>query len=153
MATQGNYDHPSYLTRQVIDLDVSTAGASGTSGAVSFISDMRLRKASVTIRTAGTSSGTGALASLIYIGTSYQGYGTLGGTNTLSTNTTTATLGSIALGSSTANTVVTFADMDARLVAGGVLAQKNGTDATSVYKMTLEMYLDPAATWTGPPGS
>lgn len=153
MASQGNYDHPSYLTRQAVDLDVVLAGASGTSAAVSFISDMRLRAASATVRVAGTSSGSGAQANLIYIGTSYQGYGTLGGTNTLSTNTTTATLGSIALGSSTANTSIAFADMNARLVAGGVLAIKNGTDATATCKIMLEMYLDPAATWTGPPGS
>jgi hypothetical protein len=149
MASQGNYDHPSYLTRQAIDMDPSTAGASGTSGGMSFISDMRIRKASVTVRVAGTSSGAGNLASLIYIGTSVSGFtGTA-----LTTTTTTATLGSIALGSSAANTVVTIADMDARLVAGGVLAQKNGTDATGTYKVTCEMYLDPAATWTGPPGS
>jgi hypothetical protein len=134
-------------------MDTSTAGNAGTSGGISFISDMRLRKAAVTVRTAGTSSGAGAQANLIYIGTSYTGYSTLGGTNTLTTNTTTATLGSVSLGSSTANTVLTFADMDARLVAGGVLAQKNGTDTTSVYKIMLELYLDPGATWTGPPGS
>jgi hypothetical protein len=153
MATQGNYDHPSYLTRQYIDLDTATAGNAGTSGSVSFVSDVRVRAASVVVRVAGTSSGSGAQCNLIYIGTSYQGYSTLGGTNTLSTSTTTATLGSVALGSSTANTVVTFADMDARLVAGGVLAQKNGTDATSTYKVVVEYYLDPGATWTGPPGS
>lgn len=149
MAVQGNYDHPSYLTRQVIDLDVSLAGNAGTSGAQSFISDMRVRKAAVLVRVAGTSSGAGNSASLIYIGTSIQGYG---GTAT-TTTTTTATLGTVALGSSTANSVVNFADMDARLFAGGVLAQKNGTDATGTYKISIESYLDPAATWTGPPGS
>lgn len=153
MPAQGNYDHPSYLTRQAVDMDVTTAGNAGTSAAVSFVSDMRLRSARVTVRVAGTSAGAGNSASLIYIGTSYQGYGTLGGTNTLSTNTTTATLGTVALGSSTANTSVAFADMNARLVAGGVLAIKNGTDATGTVKTMLEMYLDPAATWTGPPGS
>lgn len=153
MSMQGSYDHPSYLTRQAVDMDTSTAGNAGTSGALSFVSDMRVRKASVTVRVAGTSSGAGHQAQLLYIGTSYQGYGTLGGTNTLSTNTTTATLGTLTLGSSTANTVLTFADLDARLVAGGVLAQKNGTDATGTYKIMLEAYLDPAATWTGPPGS
>lgn len=153
MASQGNYDHPSYLTRQVIGMGATTAGANGTSGTMSMISDMRIRKAAVTVRVAGTSSGAGNQVMLLCIGTSYQGYGTLGGTNTLSTNTTTATLGTCALGSSTANTVATFADMDARIVAGSILALKNGTDATGTAEVRMEAYLDPAATWTGPPGS
>ena len=145
---QGNYDHPSYLTRQQIAL-ASTAGNAGTSGYTSFVSDMRIRKAVTTVRAAGTSSGTGNQVQLIYIGTSLSGYATA----TLTTNTTTATLGSATLGSSAIGTVVTFADMDARLVAGGVLALKNGTDATGVAEVRCEMYLDPGATWTGPPGS
>jgi hypothetical protein len=149
MPSQGNYDHPSYLTRQAVDMDVSTAGANGTSGGLSFVSDMRLRSAAVTVRVAGTSAAGGNAVNLIYIGTSVQGFtGTA-----LTTNTTTATLGTLALGSSTANSTFRFADMDARLVAGGVLAAKNGTDATGTYKIMLEMYLDPGATWTGPPGS
>lgn len=149
MATQGNYDHPSYLTRQAVDMDVTTAGNAGTSASISFISDMRLRKASVTVRVAGTSSGAGNAVQFIYIGTSVQGFtGTA-----LTTTTTTATLGSVTLGSSAAGVVGTSSDMDALLKAGGVLAIKNGTDATGTAKCMMEMYLDPQATWTGPPGS
>src|ERR1700761_1717552 len=146
MPSQGNYDHPSYLCRQACDMDVTLAGANGTSASVSFISDMRLRKAAATVRVAGTSSGAGNQLLFIYIGTSVQGFtGTA-----LTTTTTTATLGSIVFGSSTANTVGTSTDMDARLVAGGVLAIKNGTDATGTAKVMLEINLDPGATWTGP---
>lgn len=149
MASQGNYDHPSYLTRQAVDMDVTTAGANGTSATCSFISDMRVRKASVTVRVAGTSAAGGNAVNLIYIGTSVQGFtGTA-----LTTTTTTATLGTIALGSSAAGVVGTSSDMDALLKAGGVLALKNGTDATGTAKVMLEIYLDPSATWTGPPGS
>lgn len=147
MPSQGNYDHPSYVTRQAILLDVTTAGANGTSATVSFVSDMRLRKALGTVRVAGTSSGAGNQVLVIYIGTSVQGYtGTA-----LTTTTTTATLGAIVLGSSAAGVVGTSTDMDAKLMAGGILALKNGTDATGTAKVMLEMNLDPSATWTGPP--
>jgi hypothetical protein len=147
---QGNYDHPSYLCRQQIAL-TNTAGASGTSGYTSFISDMRFRKASVTVRTAGTSSGAGNEAFLLCIGTYMTGFSTgLLGT-ALTTTTGTNTVGTLAvLGSSVAGVVVVSTDMDFRLVAGSTLALKNGTDATGVYEARLECYLDPGATWTGP---
>lgn len=146
---QGNYDHPSYLTRQALHLGASTAGASGTSGGWSFISDMRVRKMSVTVRTAGTSSGAGNSCSLVYIGTMVTGFGT-GAGFTLTTSTGTNTVGTVALGSSAAYVVTTSTDMNTRLVAGGTLVYKNGTDATGVYAAMVESYLDPEATWTGP---
>jgi hypothetical protein len=155
MPSQGNYDHPSYLTRQ-----------SRRYGCVDGWRKRHVRRPCRSCRTCGCARPplpSGSPARLPPCGqcrepdlhrhVSYQGYGTLGGTNTLTTNTTTATLGTLALGSSTANSTFRFADMDARLVAGGVLAAKNGTDATGTYKIMLEMYLDPGATWTGPPGS
>lgn len=144
---QGNYDHPSYLTRQTFGLGLSTAGASGTSGGRSFISDMRVRKASVTVRTAGTSAAGGNAALICCLGTSITGYNLQ--PVVLTTNTTTATLGTIALGSSAALTVTTSTDMNALCRAGSVLFLKNGTDATGVFDVTLETYLDPGATWTG----
>src|SRR5271168_2480929 len=148
MASQGNYDHPSYLTRQVNDLDVNTAGSAGVSAAASYVSNMRLRKAIDLVRVAGTSGTTGTARRLIYVGTSVQGFtGTA-----LTTTTTTATLGSVSVGTSAALTLTTYADMDALLYAGGYLAVQNGTDATGTGKTYLEMYLDPSATWTGPPG-
>lgn len=145
---QGNYDHPSYLTRQAIGLGVSTAGANGTSGGRSFISDMRVRKAAVTVRTAGTSSGAGNSAILLYVGTMVTGFST-GAGFTLTTATGTNTIGTVALGSGAAYVVTTSSDFNTRLVAGGVILQKNGTDATGVYDVNLECYLDPGASWTG----
>jgi hypothetical protein len=149
MALQGNYDHPSYLTRQMTDLDVSTAGSTTVSAACSFVSNVRIRKAVDVVRVAGTTAGT--IRRLIYVGTSVTGYNTPN--VALTTTTTTATLGSITLSTATASSVTTYADMNTLLVAGGYLAVQNGTDATGTGKTMLELYLDPSATWTGPPGS
>lgn len=144
----GSYDHASYLTRQLFGLGINTAGANGTSGGRSFISDMRFRKASVTVRTAGTSSGAGNSAIVLCIGTMITGFGTGAGT-ALTTSTGTTTMGTIALGSTTALTVTTSSDFNTRVTAGSILALKNGTDASGVYDVTLECYLDPEASWTG----
>ena len=143
---QGNYDHPSYLTRQVIGMGVSTAGANGTSGGKAFISDMRVRKMSVVVRTAGTSAGAGNSCNLLAIGTIVTGYNS----TSLTTSTGTNTVGTVALGSSTALVVTTSTDMNTVIKAGAVLVLKNGTDATGVFDCNLEAYLDPSATWTGP---
>jgi len=145
---QGNYDHPSYLTRQNVDMDVSVAGSVAVSANVAFPYNVRLRKAVDCVRVAGPAAGT--LRRLLYIGTSVQGFT---GTTALTTTTTTATLGSLTVGTSAANTVGTYADMDALLYVGGVLAIQNGTDTTGTGKTMLEIYLDPSATWTGPPGN
>ena len=146
---QGSYDHASYLTRQVISL-TSTAGASGTSGYKSFISDMRFRKGAWTVRTAGTSAGAGNEALLLAIGTYVTGFSTGGIGTALTTTTGTNTIGTIGtFGSSAAGIAGTSSDFNFRLMAGGVLAVKNGTDATGVVDVSLEAYLDPEATWTG----
>jgi hypothetical protein len=144
---QGNYDSPSYLTRQQIVLGVNTAGNAGTSGGVSFVSDMRIRKASVTVRTAGTSSGAGNNCILLCIGTMVTGF-TTGAGYTLTTATGTQTIGSVALGSSTALTVTTSSDFNTRLTAGSMLCYKNGTDTSGVYQVTVEAYIDPEGSWT-----
>lgn len=152
MPAQGNYDHPSYLTRQQIGLGITTAGNAGTSGGKAFISDMRVRKAIAVVRTAGTSSGAGNAVNILCIGTMVTGYasGLIG--TALTTSSGTNTIGSITLGSSTAYSITTSSDFDTKIVAGSVVVAKNGTDATGVADVTLEMYLDPGATWTGPPG-
>jgi hypothetical protein len=145
---QGNYDSPSYLTRQQINLGTTTAGANGTSGGFSFISDMRLRKASLTVRTAGTSATTGNGVIFLCVGTCITGFST-GVGFTLTTNTgTTTVLAITALGSGTANTAVVSADMNTRIQAGSVLLMKNGTDATGVAQVTVEAYIDPEGSWT-----
>ena len=148
MANQGNYDNPSYLTRQQINLGVTTAGANGTSTPFGFISDMRIRKAALTVKTAGTSSGAGNGVIFLCVGTCITGFST-GVGFTLTTNTGTTTILAItALGSGTANTSVASADMNTRIQAGSVILCKNGTDATGVAQVTLEAYIDPEASWT-----
>lgn len=146
---QGAVDHPSYLTRQQINLGISTAGASGTSGGFAFISDMRIRKASVVVRTAGTSAAGGNACLLVAIGTTITGFST-GVGFTLTTNTGTTTIGTIALGSTAAYTVTTSSDFNTKLLAGSTLILKNGTDATGVYSVILEASVDPTGQWTGP---
>jgi hypothetical protein len=148
---QGNYDHPSYLTRQAIGI-TSAAGANGTSGYKSFISDMRIRKGAWTVRTVGTSSGAGAEAMLLVIGTYVSGFGTGGGFGTnLTTSTGTNTVGTIGtLGSSVVGIAGTSTDFNIRLTAGSVMAIKQGTDASSVVDVTFEMYIDSEGQWTGP---
>lgn len=150
MAGSDNYNHPSYLTRQAIGLSNTIAGASGTSAHRSFISNMRLRAWNSTIVTAGT------------IGTNVQSILQAVGTNILqitSTAVTTST-GTVNLGTaafSTNGTGVGFSailgDQNVILPAGTVVSVKNGADATAVTAVTLEMYLDPLATWTTGSGS
>lgn len=102
------------------------------------------------MRTAGTSSGAGAEAFLLAIGTYVTGFSTGGIGTALTTTTGTNTIGTIAvLGSSAAGIAGTSTDFNFRLMAGGVLAIKAGTDASSVVDVSLESYLDPEATWTG----
>jgi hypothetical protein len=145
---QGNYDHPSYITRQQLQLGATTAGANGTSGGFGFVSDMRLRKAALTVRTAGTSAGAGNGVIFLCVGTAISGFGS-GAGFTLTTNTGTTTIQAItALGSSAAGSVVTTPDMNTTIKAGSVLYMKNGTDATGVAQVTVEAHLDPTATWT-----
>lgn len=144
----GSYDHPSYLTRQIIKL-VSTAGAAGIADNIAFVSDMRLRKASSIVRTAGTTTGAASNLQLIVIGTYLTGYGTTT-PFTLTTNVGTNTITTFTLGTSVANTVTTSTDMNLTLLAGAILAVKNGTDATSVAAAAVEAYVNPGSTWTGP---
>lgn len=142
---QGNYDHPSYLARQQVNLGRTTAGANGTSGARAFTNNERLRNVTAVIGTAGTSATTGNLLIVGCVGTCTQfsaaGVGTVG--------TATTTLGSITLGTSTALSVATSGDLNVCLNAGAVLYLKNGTDATGVVEVTGEMHVDPLGTWVG----
>jgi hypothetical protein len=110
---------------------------------------MRLRKAACTVRAAGTSSGAGNSANLVVIGTYISGFGTGAGT-TLTTSSGTNTICTFALGSSTVGATSVSTDMNVRLMAGAVLAIKNGTDASGTADLEVESYLDPEATWTGP---
>lgn len=143
---QGPLDHPNYLTRQQIRLPNVTAGASGTSVGSVFNSQMRLRNATAVTVTAGT------------VGTSVAAIIQANGTGILqitSTAVTTST-GVVALGTCVYGTAgntqyitSTSGDMNTVLPAGTIITVKNGADATAVCGVTLEVNLDPQATWTG----
>jgi len=126
---QGNYDHPTYLTRQILQFQGLAAGAAGTSGHQALPLNMRLRAAQVTIRTAGT------------VGTNVQAI-LFAGTLALGT-------GSFGTGGQTIGQQVAIADMNATVTSGTVLSVKNGADATAITAVAVEAYVDPAATWTG----
>lgn len=128
---QGNYDHPSYLTRQQLCIPPALAAASGTSCHRVFNSNMRLRQAVASVNVAGT-IGTNVAAILF-------GNGTAIPNGTLSYGTAGNTVGALS----------TSGDMNYTLTAGQVLAIKNGADATATVNVTIEAYIDPAATWTG----
>ena len=122
-----NYNHPSYITRQMEICGKTTAGASGTTLLGGFPTAMRVRRMSALVTVAGTSAVTGAfLQPYAYDGTS----------------TYTAT-GSIATGSSAVNAVVTSADLNFLVPANAALYVKNGTDASAVAIVTAEIHLDP----------
>lgn len=122
---QGGYDHPSYLTRQMIPLGTQAAGA-GTSARRTFPSDMRVRRVVGVVVTAGTQT---AWNATILNGTSSIGTISFGGT---------AAVG--ALGTS--------GDCNSTLTAGSVLSISTLLEATGVATFTAEMHLDPAATWS-----
>lgn len=145
---QGNYDHPSYITRVSFAMGKSTAGANGTSAGQPLIYDTRVRTMAALVNTAGTTAGNSAI--LFAVGQTVTGYNLIPQVLTTSTALATTTLGSVTLTTSTANVVAVSTDMNARVLAGGALFLKNGTDATGVYTVNVEANIDPLATWTGP---
>lgn len=126
MAT-GAYDHPAFLSRLFVGI-TTTAGASGTSGQIAFPTAMRLRNCQVTVRTAGSSATTGNKVD-IFVGT--------------------ASVGSVTNGTSAAGSTGTSGDLNTLVPAGTVIATKNGTDATGVAHVVMEMHIDPTTgTWS-----
>lgn len=167
---QGPLDHPSYLTRQSEVFGKTTAGANtvqfsaGTTNGIVFPYDVRVRNAVAIVGVAGTSASPGNAIIFYCPGTSVQypastltnNIGTNVAANgsaatTLTTNTSTTTLGFVALGTSTAGVILQSGDMNFRLPAGQSLIIKNGTDATGVAgSVAIEYYVDPvSASWTG----
>lgn len=128
---QGNYDHPSYLTRQQLSGPSTLAAASGTSVHRVFNSAMRIRQAVCAVAVAGT-IGTN-VAAILY------GNGTAIPNGTMAYGTAGNTIGALS----------TSGDMNYTLAAGNVLAIKNGADATATCNVTIEAYVDPAGSWTG----
>lgn len=124
---QGNYDHPAYLARHMVS-GITVAGASGTSGHMSFPVAVRLRNAAATVRVAGTSAAGG---------------------NSVNFFVGTGSVGTIALGTGALGANGTAGDMNTLIPVGTVLAFKNGTDATGVAFVECELHIDPTTgTWS-----
>ena len=124
---QGNYDHPTYLARQILTM-VTTAGANGTSNSVILPWDVDVHQMSAVVVTAGT---------------------TAGNTVFLLNGTTSVTNSLITLSTNTAGVTGTTGDLATKITAGTLISLKNGTDATGVARVTLEYNLNPQATWVG----
>ena len=129
---QGQYDHPSYITRQMDNLGVTTSGANGTSLRVAYAPTMRLRRVQCVVQVAGTA--------------------TTNQVNIINLNgTTTTTVGSVVLSTSAVNTVVAGTDFNYTVPTGSLLYVTNGADATGVTGVTYEVHLDPLlGTWGAP---
>ena len=125
---QGNYDHPSYITRQMINL-TGTAGANGTSIGQIFPWDVVVHKMVAVVNVAGTTAG-----NTVFL---------LNGTSTVANST-------IVLTTSTAGVVVSnTVDLNQKITAGAVLSLKNGTDATGSSRVAVEYNIAPdSGTWT-----
>lgn len=143
---QGNYDHPSYLTRQHAEFGPTTAAASGTSCHAAYPSAFRLRAAVGAVVTAGT-IGTNVGAIIQATGTGILVYSS----TAVTTSTGVTALGTMSFGTAgnTIGTIATIADMNATVPANSVISVKNGLDATAVTNIAIEYYIDPSATWTG----
>ena len=138
---QGNYDHPSYLTRQQINLGKTTAGSAGTTILYSpTVSNMRIRQVAAAVVVAGTNTGANTSAGSV----------TLFAYSTNTGATGTASIGIITPGANARLTPASLSgDLNYTLNTGFVLGAVNGTDAQLSVQLTAEMYIDPSSTWTG----
>lgn len=124
---QGSYDHPSYLTRQMVSFGKSVAGANGTSCYRGFPSNMRIRNVTGCPTVAGTSATTG------HVGIVLNG---------------TTSIGQVVLGTNAVGVIGTSGDLNTTITAGTAVSIKNGTDATGVAEYVAEMHIDPAGSWS-----
>jgi hypothetical protein len=128
---QGNYDHPSYLTRQQLFPPKTVAGSVTTNTLLAPppVSNLRIRAVGLTAITTASLSST-------YI---FQ----LG----------TASVGQIIISTASIGQVLVSSDLNVTMVAGvGAVpfVLKNSADTASSFYPVIEAYLDPLATWTGP---
>jgi hypothetical protein len=128
------YDHPTYTTRNY-DSNTSVAGANAVGCKFATFTNQIAWSATAVVQTAGTSAGAGAAAIIQRV-----------------SGTSTTTLGTLTLGSSVANTVVSIplstTAGGVALLPGDVLRAVNGTDASSVYVLTYETSIAPGANVT-----
>lgn len=129
---EGNYDHPSYITRQQTYVGITVAGNGGTSLPMTFPCSMRLRGIGYAVKTAGATAGAGLNALLL-------------------TGTVTTTLLAMTVGTAAANTMFTSTDPNASVPAGSLMYFQNGTDTANVGSVVIMHHLDAVlGTWAAP---
>lgn len=129
---QGNYEHPSYLTRQHLFLGRTTAGAAGASINFTPPYPIVLHRFTASVSVAGTVVGTGV--------------GAAGACVSLR-NGTAIVAGTVVLSTNAAGVFGTTTDLAYTVPAGGTLTVLNGTDATLVASCAVEYNIDPSGTW------
>jgi len=135
MATKSMaYDNPTYISRDSASFS-SVAGASAVGCKFANFTNSIAYSATAIVQVAGTSAGAGAAAIIQLV-----------------SGTATTALGTLALGSSAANTVVTTTLTNVpggvAMLPGDVLRAVNGTDATSTYVMVYEYQVAPIGSVT-----
>jgi hypothetical protein len=128
---EGNYDHPTYITRQMVPLGKITATSLGTFAQSVYPMDIMFRGFSVLVDTAGP-----AAAAM----TAYSLNGTV-----------TTSLAAVTIGTATAKSTFNSPDPNYLLPAGAQLYYVAGTDSTGVYSLTQMHHGSPSTgTWGAP---
>lgn len=138
MAQQGMaYDHPAYRVPNFVS-GQNAAGASATTCRFTAFTAMTARAVQATVVTAGTGTGNATL-NLVKVASGGTAITTLGPLTVMSTN---------AAGYTT-NVLMTAAAA-AAIAAGDVVYVQHGADATSVFCVSVELYITQGASLTTP---
>lgn len=121
---KGSYEHPSFLTQQILSGNAAAATTSTTQIALPYA--IRVADVIATVRIAGTTASAA-------MGLVVSQDGTAKGTISLSTNV--------------AGVAGTLGALSVTVPANGTLTIAKGADATGVIDWFVHYYLDPAATW------
>lgn len=126
------YDHPIYTAREAFSIK-TTAGANAVNDVFAAFTTMRALAAQITVRVAGTSASSGHAAIFAKVN-----------------GTTTTAITTVALATSTLGLTTRVELSTTSLAAGDLLVCKNGTDATGVSLVTVEVQVTPGASVTRP---
>lgn len=128
---QGNYDHPTYITRQMVLLGNIVATSLGTFAKGAYPMDIMFRGFELLVVGAGPA----AAAMTAYM---------LNGT-------TTTSLATVSIGTATALTPLRSNDPNTLVPQGAAVFYKCGTDSTGTYAVTQMHHGSPSTgTWSGP---
>lgn len=123
------YDHPAYLVPEIVNI-TTTAGNGAISRFVAF-TNVILKSVQVTCVTAGTTAGH-----------------TLTFRTITGTGTTTTSIGAVTLTTNTTGVTTNVPLNNVALARGEMLTITNGTDATGVAAVAVELNVRPGAVFT-----